>query len=132
MKVIVDTCVWSPALRKPVEKNPILTQQLENLINDFRVQMIGPIRQELLSGIPTSDQFDKLKKNLGAFADLPISTDDYERAAVFFNLCRKKRIQGSHTDFLICALSVNHKMLIFTTDKDFYHYKKIIPIELFE
>lgn len=130
MKVIVDTCVWSLALRRPGSQDNLETQTLINLINNFRVQMIGPIRQETLSGIASADQFTKLKTRLAAFPDLHIDSQDYEQAATFFNLCRKNGIQGSHTDFLICALAVNYKMLIFTTDKDFHSYEKILPIKL--
>ncbi len=131
MKVIVDTCIWSLALRRTNPQNNDVTEHLINLINDFRVQMIGPIRQEILSGISSSDQFTTLKTQLAAFPDLPIDSKDYEQAASFFNLCRKRGIQGSHTDFLICALAANYKMLIFTSDKDFNRYEKILPIKFF-
>lgn len=52
MRVLVDTCVWSDALRKVNFKadDPIV-KELKELIREGRVQMIGPIRQEILSGI---------------------------------------------------------------------------------
>ena len=83
------------------------------MIREGRVQMIGPIRQELLSGIKFAEQFKKLKKTLTYFPDLQIKSADYEKAAELFNLCRKSGIQGSNTDFLICAIAVNHNMTIF-------------------
>jgi hypothetical protein len=61
--------------------------------------MIGPVRQELLSGIKNQVQFQKLRNHLRDFPDLAITNSDYESAAVFFNLCRGKGIQGSNTDF---------------------------------
>ena len=67
MKVLVDTSVWSLALRRPgVQKQPIISE-LEYLIKEVRVQLIGPIRQELLSGIKSKKQFDQLKNYLKAF-----------------------------------------------------------------
>lgn len=92
--------------------------------------MIGPIRQEILSGIRNDSQFNKLRKHLESFPDLPILTNDYVRAAKFFNLCRSKGIQGSNTDFLICAVAVQNKFSIFTTDKDFELFSKHIKIIL--
>jgi hypothetical protein len=130
MKVLVDTSVWSLALRRGKQSNAAPAQELRQLIQDHRVQMIGPIRQEILSGIRNDSQFNKLRKHLESFPDLPILTNDYVRAAKFFNLCRSKGIQGSNTDFLICALAVRNKFSIFTTDKDFELFSKHIKIIL--
>lgn len=106
MKVIVDTCVWSLALRRRSPDHSATVQELRNLIEDRRVQMIGPIRQEILSGIRQEKQFKSLKNHLDAFSDLPITTEDYVSAARLFNTCRRKGIQGSNTDFLICAIAM--------------------------
>ena len=130
MKIIVDTCVWSLALRRNKETPNGVIAELRSLILDFRVQMIGPIRQEILSGIKYETQFQSLKENLSGFTDLQLDENDYILAAQFFNLCRSKGIQGSNTDFLICAISVNHNLGIFTTDQDFQHFSKHLPINL--
>jgi hypothetical protein len=132
MKVIVDTTVWSLALRRDKQSAPVSfeVQELQLLILDRRVQMIGPIRQELLSGIRSKAQFKKLRKHLESFPDLPIHTQHYVTAAKFFNLCRSQGIQGSNTDFLICALAVRDKFSIYTTDRDFVQFSKHIPIAL--
>lgn len=120
----------SPYVEKESDKN-LYTQELKELIKDVRVQMIGPIRQELLSGVKSEKQFELLKKHLATFPDLQIETVDYEKAAEFFNISRGKGIQGSNTDFLICALSYRHKMPIFTIDKDFELYRVNIPIKFY-
>ena len=132
MKVIVDTCVWSLALRRNVDSSPEVVQELENLIKDSRVQLIGPIRQEILSGVRSRKQFDSLKKYLNSFPDITIITEDYEKAADFFNVCRTKGIQGSNTDFLICSIAERNKFSIFTIDKDFRLISRYIPIQLHE
>lgn len=93
--------------------------------------MIGPIRQELLSGIREAKQYQSLREKLRAFPDLRLETADFETAAQFFNDCRGKGLQGSNTDFLLCAVSHRRDMPIFTTDKDFDAYTKIVPIELY-
>jgi predicted nucleic acid-binding protein len=130
MKVIVDTCVWSLALRRnTVENNPYI-EELKSLIEEIRVQMIGPIRQELLSGIKSKQQFDTLKLHLEPFEDIELEAKDYELAAEYFNAARNKGIQGSNTDFLICAISSRRKISILTTDKDFTNFQAIFPISL--
>ncbi len=131
MKVIVDTCIWSLALRRNSQKSSSLVEELKELISEVRVQLIGPVRQELLSGIKSKKQFNNLKDHLSAFPDLQLETIDFELAAEFYNLARGKGIQGSNTDFLICSLAHRYKMSIFTTDKDFEQYSSVFPIKLY-
>ncbi|MFO7459600.1 MAG: PIN domain-containing protein [Desulfatiglandales bacterium] len=119
MKVIVDTSVWSLALRRDKQESNALVDEFRRMIKDHRVQIIGPIRQEILSGIRSESHFKKLQKHLESFPDLPAITEDYVTAAKYFNLCRSKGIQGSNTDFLICAMANRNNFSIFTTDKDF-------------
>lgn len=92
--------------------------------------MIGPVRQEILSGIRHAVQFNLLRNTLRAFPDLLISTADYEQAAAFFNRCRSHGIQGTHMDFLLCAVASRRAMSIFTTDKDFGAFAPILRIRL--
>ena len=130
MKVIVDTSVWSLALRRDQEGSLAPVQELQRIILSHRVQMLGPIRQEVLSGIRSESQFNKLRNHLESFPDLPILTEDYVAAAQFFNQCRSKGIQGSNTDFLICAVAFRNKFSIYTTDKDFELFSKYLQISL--
>ncbi len=133
MKVLVDTPIWSLALRrKKPSQNESLRAELGTLIQDGRVAIVGPIRQELLSGIKERPQFERLRDHLRAFVDTPIGAQDYEEAAAFFNRCRSKGLQGSNTDFLICAIAVRNEFSIFTTDEDFTGFARLLPITLHE
>ncbi|GAB6268429.1 twitching motility protein PilT [Smithella sp. SC_K08D17] len=129
MKVLVDTCIWSKVLR---HKSPgtDLSKKLQELIRNARVAIIGPIRQELLSGISQIKQFNELKETLSYFEDIPLNTEHYEKAAEFCNICRRKGVQGSTIDFLICAVAIMENLVIFTVDKDFENYKKYLPLRL--
>ena len=130
MKVLVDTSVWSLALRRTKFPLSPAVQILRNLILEHRVEIIGPIRQEILSGIRLKSKFEKLETQLTAFPDIPITTEDYVTAAKYFNICRAKGIQGSNTDFLICAVAVHHKMTVYTTDHDFGMFARHLPVVL--
>ena len=131
MKVLIDTCIWSLALRRQRPKDNSIINEFETLIRDFRVQLIGPIRQEILSGIKSEIQFKKLRNHLRSFPDYPIQTNDFELAAQYFNQCRSNGIQGSNTDFIISAIAVNNNWQVFTTDKDFHRFQQIIPVQLY-
>jgi predicted nucleic acid-binding protein len=130
MKVLVDTSVWSLALRRREGSEPAHVKELESLIADNRVQMIGPIRQEVLSGIRNEAQSKTLETHLSAFPDLPLTADDYVAAARFFNLCKAEGIQRSNAGFLICAVAARHRMKIFTIDQDFGLFAKHLPVVL--
>jgi predicted nucleic acid-binding protein len=134
MKILIDTPIWSKALRrkKIISEDKNIVDSLKYLIDEFMEIIIGPIRQELLSGISDENIFNDLKEKMNGFNDFPIETTDYELAAEYSNICRRNGIQGSNTDFLICAVSVRNDFEIFTTDDDFNHYKKYLPIKLFE
>ena len=78
MKVLVDTSVWSLALRRPSNATLTAEQQacicsLSELVADGRAVLIGPIRQELLAGVKTVSQFEALRESLTAFDNLALS-----------------------------------------------------------
>ncbi len=121
MRLLSDTCVWSLALRRrktvslSAEDKRLLDTLLE-AIGDGRVVLIGPIRQELLSGIREPAQFEKLRTALSPFPDEPVETTDYEQAARFYNVCRAKGIECGPVDMLICSLALRHRWSVLTND----------------
>ena len=130
MNVLIDTSVWSLALRRAKRVDDTTPKELAELIGEGRVVMVGPVRQELLSRIKVKAQFDLLRRHLQSFPDLELETADYEDAASAFNRCRERGIQGSNTDFLICAAALRRSLSIYTTDGDFKHYARVLKLVL--
>jgi len=130
VKILVDTSVWSQALRRHAQASPPIVDELRALIEEGRVAIIGPIRQELLSGIRNRTAFERLRDHLRSFEDEVLTVEDFERAAEHFNACRARGVQGSNTDFLICAAAERRGLPIFTTDTDFVRFARLLPIEL--
>jgi hypothetical protein len=122
--VLVDTSVWSLVFRRraAVAADQHVVAELEQLIDDTRAVMAGCIRQEILSGISKPEQFERLRDALEPFEDLAAERATYELAAMLFNRCRARGVQGSHVDFLICALASQHGVPVFTVDADFQRY----------
>lgn len=131
MSVIVDTSGWSLALRRNESPNNPSVDSFRQEVTDGNVVMLGPIRQELLSGIREQKIWDTLKDKLRAFPDHPIETEDYEAAGAYFNTCRSNGVQGTHTDLLICAVAIRCKYKVLTTDRDFQSYAKWLPLSLY-
>jgi len=128
MSVIVDTSVWSLALRRSNPKRSEAVDRFRVEVTQGNVIMLGPIRQELLSGIRDNAVWEALKDKLRAFPDHPIETEDYETAGAYFNTCRSNGVQGTHTDLLICAVSTRCDFDILTTDNDFHSYSRLLPV----
>lgn len=121
MKVLADTCAWSLLLRRgnPAAlsgEDQLMLTTLRDAIQDGRVAMVGPIRQEVLSGIREPAQFERLKRALGAFPDEPIATGDYEEAARLFNLCRSHGVECGAVDILLCAVAAKEGWSLLTND----------------
>jgi predicted nucleic acid-binding protein len=122
VKLLIDSCVWSLVLRrKPAatlsSEEQQMASSLTEAIRDGRTAIIGPIRQEILSGIKEVAQFEKLRSTLQSFPDEPLVTSDYEEAARLFNLCRSKGIQCGPVDILLCAVAQKRQWVILTFDQ---------------
>jgi predicted nucleic acid-binding protein len=134
MNTLVDTSVWSLALRRNSKDltaaEQLVVDELAHLTREGRARIISLIRQELLSGIKMAGQYEKLRLALRAFPDEPVDTSDYEAAAKVSNDCRSRGIAPSAVDALICQIALARQWSIFTTDPDFKAYAKALPIKL--
>ncbi len=135
MSVLVDTPIWSLALRRKASdlrpQQLRLVETLAELIGSGQVQLLGVVRQELLSGIREEERFRKLRELLRSFEDPPLESGDYEEAAHVHNLCSAKGIAGSAFDFLICAVAHRRNWQVFTTDLDFQRYAGVSGVRLY-
>ena len=136
MKVLVDTPIWSLALRrKPHQLNATqqrLVEELAELIRERRVALRGPVRQEVLSGIQDARAFNRLRRALRTFEDESMEMVDFEEAAKANNTCRSAGVAASPIDLLICAVADRLGLAIFTTDADFQRYAKHLLVRLHE
>ena len=133
MDVLVDTSVWSLALRHAENisgPERALRAELVELIREGRVAIVGPVRQELLSGIRDEAVSERLREQLRAFDDEALSEDDYEEAARIGNRCRSVGVAGSAVDFLVCAAAERRGLAVFTSDADFERYNRVVPLTL--
>lgn len=130
VKVLIDTCVWSRFLRRNRPAADAVAVELARLVRADAIQLLGPIRQELLCGAQPDERFSQLKEYLRFYPNLPLDEEDDETAASYYNRLRQRGVQSTGTDLLICAVAVRHGLKIFTVDTDFVAYAKHIPIKL--
>lgn len=134
MTVLVDTSIWSLALRRHQRRLSAdqrrVVDEWSRLVRAGQVGLVGPVRQEILSGMRRETDFQALRKRLRAFDDIAIERSDYEQAAHFFNRCRSKKVTGTPIDLLIAAVANRLGVSIFTLDTDFELYARHIPVRL--
>lgn len=132
--ILVDTPIWSLALRRrardlnPSERRHV--EEWERLVRDGLVVIVGPVRQELLSGVREESAWERLRAALRAFPDLPITTEDFERAAQLYNRCQSKGVAASAIDLVICSVASGFDLPIYTTDRDFERYAEVLGVRL--
>jgi predicted nucleic acid-binding protein len=132
--VLVDTSIWSLALRRRAAAlaaaEARLVDEWADLVTNGLAGLIGPVRQEILSGVRRPEVFQALRRALADFPNLAIETVDYDRAAEFFNVCRARGVTGGPIDMLISAVAYRHEVPIFTVDVDYSRYARHIPLRL--
>ena len=132
--VSVDTPVWSPSSGaaewtcRLLQRH--LTQTLYQLIRQRNVQLLGATRQEVLSGIREESEFRRIRDHLRGFQNVELDSEDYEEADRISHDCRQHGIADSSVDMLMCALSLRHRWEIFTTDRDFIDYARVVPLQM--
>lgn len=131
--ILADTSVLSLVFRRQRTIRPTREWvELATLILTGNVGIIGAVRQEILTGIRTDGEFERLRTDLSQIPQIPTLDEDYEAAAHLANQCRRAGIQGSATDFLLCSVSTRTSIHIFTTDADFQRFARVIPVRLHE
>lgn len=131
MKLLVDTSVWSLALRRdtPPElpEARFLAQSLEGGALVFTT---GIVLQELLQGFSGPPARDAI---LERFAPLPFLVPeraDHVEAAELRNACRRRGLQVGTIDALIAALCLRRDLTLLTTDGDFRRMAGVRPLEI--
>jgi predicted nucleic acid-binding protein len=136
VSVLVDTSVWSVALRRrrerlaEVERDTVA--EWSSLVREGRAGLIGPIRQEILSGIRNSSQFELLRARLEPFPNLAVLDADYIEAADLFNRCRRHGVSSTPIDMLICAVAIRLDLPVFSLDGDFRNAARLLAFRLHE
>lgn len=130
MNVLVDTSVWSIALRRD---RPPPSRELEALraaIEGGNVCLLGVILQEVLQGFPSLDRTRRLVEHLSSFPMLSMHRGDYIHAAEIRNGCRVKGLAISTIDAQIAAAAINHRCTLLTLDRDFAGVARHFPLRL--
>lgn len=129
--ILVDTCVWSLALRRDGNlQAPAVRYLHQALVGGQTVVTTGIILAELLRGAVHKDSRAKILQNLTALTYLEPSREDYILSAELSSTCRKHGVQLATVDSILAALTINNGLALLTTDRDFEYATRHIPLRL--
>lgn len=125
MSLLVDTSVWSLALRRDASRvEPQVQALTEALAGAEVVVTTGLVLQELLQGFSGPKAAAAIVERFSALALIQPDRDDHIAAAAFRNKCRRAGVQLGTVDALIAQLCIRHELTLLTTDQDFAHAMK--------
>lgn len=131
MTLLVDTSVWSLALRRDVEGTEPEAQKLRNaLLGSELVVTTGLVLQELLQGFSGPRARAQIIERFAALPLLQPDGDDHIDAAALRNTCRQAGVQVGTIDALLAQLCVRHGVTLLTTDHDFARMAKYCKLRV--
>lgn len=125
MTLLVDTSVWSLALRRDVEVEAPEVQALKDALAGADIVVTtGLVLQELLQGFAGAKAGEQIVERFSALALLQPDREDHVAAAGLRNMCRRSGVQIGTVDALIAQLCIRHDLVLLSTDQDFVHAAK--------
>lgn len=133
MITIVDTSVWSIALRrvqKQIDAPPAMLALRKLVTEGQPIGLPGIVLQELLSGVRTDAEFERLREVLNPFGVIYAQEEHHLEAARIFNRCRSKGVATTAPDALIAATVVVERGRLLTCDWDYSHMARAIGLNV--
>lgn len=131
MRVLVDTSVWSLALRRQGPADHVTVAKLTTFLDSGdEVLLTGLILQEVLQACRNERAFQKFAVYLEPFRLLALDRSNYLLAARIHRTCRSTGVSASTADSQIAAAAIEHKCHLLTADRDFERIAEHCSLEL--
>ena len=131
MRVLVDTSVWSVALR-PGRRHPAAGKLRHHIVTGSQVFLLGVILQEVLQGIRDPAECAAVYQDLAAFECLMLSCEDYREAAQLYRTCRAAGLSVGTVDVQIATAAIRHGCQLQSLDEDFRRMAEHCDLELLD
>ena len=131
MRILVDTSVWSLALRRggPAD-HPAVVKLRDFLDSGEDLFLTGLILQEILQAFRSEEVAAQTADFFEPFPLLPTESNLCRAAARLYRRCRDKGLAASTLDCHIAAAAMENDCQLLTTDRDFERMSQVCPIEL--
>ena len=120
MTLLVDTSVWSLALRRDSASSAPELATLKNALESGDlVVTTGLVLQELLQGFSGPKAHAQIVQRFAALPLVQPDREDHVAAAGLRNVCRRAGVQIGTIDALLAQLCIRHELTLLSTDRDF-------------
>jgi predicted nucleic acid-binding protein len=131
VNILVDTSVWSLALRRDSPPASQAVSRLQAALNDGEnVFTTGLILQELLQGFKGPKARRRIIEDFSSLPLIVPEKRDHIDAADLKVKLRQKGIQVGTIDVLLAQLCLRYGLWLLSTDRDFVHIAKHAPLAL--
>lgn len=134
MRLLVDTSVWSLALRRdgPSSAAPQVVALVKAIESGEPILTTGLVLQELLQGFSAPKAREQILERFSALPLLLPDRADHSEAAALRNTCRRHGVQIGTIDALLAQLSIRHSLLMLSSDRDFQRVADHCPLRLWK
>lgn len=131
MTLLVDTSVWSLALRRDApDEGPEVTYLRSALAGRELVVITGVIVLELLRGALPDRVRAAVRSTAAGSAWVEPTREDYGAAADLSNACRRAGVRLDTVEALIAQLCIANDLTLLTTDADFRHAAQHVRLDV--
>ncbi len=128
---VIDTSVWSRALRRrkrSEDETPSAALIRTLVLDNEPIGVPGIVLQELLSGVRTKKEFERLRKVLDPFPLLLATEEHHILAATLYNTCKSNGLNVSPTDVLVASTAMHCRGALITADSDYRRMSEHIDL----
>ncbi|HXG10552.1 MAG TPA: PIN domain-containing protein [Gemmataceae bacterium] len=114
--VLIDTCIWVQFFNRPQSREK---QAVDELLDDDRGALIGPILTEVLLGFRRDERADWVASLLRGLHFLEVTWDEWRAAA---RLGRRLMAAGHLlplSDLMLAAVALERDLGVYSTDPHF-------------
>ena len=115
--VLIDTSAWIFALKKSF--HPFVKERVEKILMESDVAINGMIEVELLGGVKTEKEFERLKSRLDALYYIEIDRLLWDDASQLAFRLKRKGVHVPYADILIAATAIQEKATLVHADAHF-------------
>ena len=114
--VLVDTCIWVPFFNRPQSHEK---RAIDELLDDDRVALVGPVLTEVLLGFRRDEQADWVASVLRGVQYVNVTWNDWRRAAKLGRGLMATGRRLPQTDLVLAAVAVERGLMVYSSDPHF-------------
>lgn len=114
--VLIDTCIWVPFFNRAHSREK---QTVDELLDEDRATLIGPVLTEILLGFRRDEQADWVASELRGLQYLQVTWNEWRATA---QLGRRLVATGQHlpqTDLVLAAVALERDLEVYSSDPHF-------------